>query len=104
MRRRRVDVLDISPAGALVFADQQLPGLGPVELHVAGLPRIRGQIRWVQDSRAGLLFNEPIQLQLLSAWLEQHCDPAIGGPHGQAGTQPSPEGDPPLEPLPCLGA
>lgn len=72
VKKCRVDLLDISPLGALICADEQLPALGPVELQVGGLRNIGAQIRWLVGSRAGLFFNDAVALHLLASWLEQH--------------------------------
>lgn len=70
-RTYAVDLVDISPSGAMVSSTRQLPGLGPIVLDALGLPRIAGQIRWLGDLRAGILFNEPVPLETLTHWLHR---------------------------------
>jgi hypothetical protein len=72
MRRYPIRLLDISPAGAMIGAKMGVPGLGSIQLEVPGLPRIGAQIRWVDDSRAGLMFNRPLRLDVLAAWLDTY--------------------------------
>lgn len=68
-----VEILDISPGGAMVRTPYALPALGPIVLDVSGLPKIGGQIRWLDGTRAGLLFNEAIPLQALTDWIHHLC-------------------------------
>jgi PilZ domain len=68
-RAYAAELLDISPAGAMVQTPDALPGLGPIILDVPGLPRIPGQVRWVSNGRAGLLFNQAVELRTLTDWL-----------------------------------
>ena len=71
-----VELVDISPGGAMVRTGDQLPPRGPVTLNVFGLPRIAAQIRWTADGRAGLLFNHTVELRMLTDWLLELCGPA----------------------------
>nr|NUR38236.1 PilZ domain-containing protein [Sphingomonas sp.] len=68
-----VEMLDISPAGAMVRTASEIPALGPVVLDMPGLPKTAGQIRWVEGSRAGLLFAEAVPLQTLTDWIHGLC-------------------------------
>lgn len=70
-RTYAVELVDISPSGAMVRTTLPLPGLGPIVLDALGLPRIAGQIRWLGDLRAGILFNEPVPLETLTHWLRR---------------------------------
>ena len=79
-RTYAVDLVDISPSGAMVSTTRQLPGLGPIVLDALGLPKIAGQIRWLGDLRAGILFNEPVPLETLTAWLHRlYADDEVKG-------------------------
>lgn len=66
-----VELVDISPSGAMVRTAARLPGLGPIVLDALGLPRIAGQIRWLGESRAGILFNTQVPLDALTEWLRR---------------------------------
>lgn len=66
-----VELVDISPSGAMVRTINRLPGLGPIMLDALGLPRIAGQIRWLSESRAGILFNAQLRLDVLTDWLRR---------------------------------
>ena len=70
-RTYAVELVDVSPSGAMVRTTHPLPGLGPIVLDALGLPRIAGQIRWLGEFRAGILFNEPMPLQTLTDWLHR---------------------------------
>lgn len=71
-----VELTDISPSGAMVRTREPLPPRGPISLNVLGLPRIDAQIRWAADGRAGLLFNQAIELRTLTDWILELCGPS----------------------------
>ena len=70
-RKFGIALLDISPTGAMVESQQPLPGLCPIQLQVPDLGQIDAQIRWIDGTRAGVLFNKPLRLDLLSRWLDR---------------------------------
>jgi hypothetical protein len=74
-----VELIDISPGGAMVRTRDRLPGRGPITLNVLGLPKIAGQVRWATDERVGLLFNEAIALRTLTDWLLELCGQSGNG-------------------------
>ena len=59
----------------MVRTGDALPPRGPITLNVLGLPRIAAQIRWSADGRAGLLFNQAVELRMLTDWLLALCGP-----------------------------
>jgi hypothetical protein len=71
-----VELTDISPGGAMVRTGDPLPARGPITLNVPGLPRIAAQIRWATDGRAGLLFNQAVELRTLTDWILEKCGSA----------------------------
>jgi hypothetical protein len=76
VRTCAVELIDISPCGAMVRSRDELPGRGPIILNIFGLPRIAAQIRWATEGRAGLLFNQALELRTLTDWLLELCGPS----------------------------
>jgi hypothetical protein len=78
-RTYAVELIDISPSGAMVRTRDPLPARGPITLIVRGLPRIGAQIRWAADGRAGILFNQAVELRVLTDWILGLCAPSASG-------------------------
>lgn len=70
-RSYAAELVDISPSGAMLRMADPLPSLGPIVLDAFGLPSIAGQIRWLDELRAGILFNAPMPLDILTHWLHR---------------------------------
>ena len=62
---------DISPAGALVHVQKPVSASGPVLLTLPDFPPIPSQVRWVDGTRLGLLFNTYLEMQTLAAWINE---------------------------------
>jgi hypothetical protein len=62
-------LVNISPAGAMVVPRNDLPPPGPVEISVPDLPKLKGQVRWIDENRVGILFNNLLPLGQLANWL-----------------------------------
>lgn len=71
-----VELVDLSPSGAMIGAAGRDLSVGPATLDILGLPKLPAQIRWTRGEQAGLSFNDPLQVQLLADWLWK--DPAAG--------------------------
>jgi len=65
----RCALVNISPAGAMVVPRGDVPPTGPVEIVIPDLPKLSGQVRWVEGGRVGILFNNLLELGQLTKWL-----------------------------------
>jgi hypothetical protein len=81
-------LVNISPAGVMVVARKEMPPSGPVEIAIPNLPKIAGQVRWVEGDRLGILFNALLPLGLLTSWLSHWA----GGHDSEAPAGRSDEG------------
>jgi hypothetical protein len=70
-RLYRCALVNISPAGAMIVPRTDVPPSGPVEIMIPDLPKISGQVRWVDGDRVGILFNDLLQLGQLTSWLKR---------------------------------
>jgi len=68
---REAHLLNISPTGAKVDADEPPASGAPVTLIAGGL-RIAGRVAWVEDNRFGIAFDTPIDARALLARGQQH--------------------------------
>jgi hypothetical protein len=62
-------LVNISPAGAMVIPQADVPPRGPVELVAPDLPKVAGQVRWIEEGKIGILFNSLLPLPSLTSWL-----------------------------------
>jgi hypothetical protein len=69
------NLLDISPAGARVKTVRPLKALGPASLRLPNLGTIPARICWLEETDAGLNFNEPLEMRALECWLESGRSP-----------------------------
>ena len=77
-----VEVCDLSQGGARVFA-HVAPALGQhIVLAIEGLVPIAGEVRWQDDGKLGIAFDEPIPFDTLTGWFVAR-DAQIGS-HGQS--------------------
>ena len=67
-------VADISQYGARLVTAAPLVRDGQLSLSVAGLPHLRGAVRWVAEDGAGITFLDPLGFKPLGEWLR---DPAL---------------------------
>lgn len=63
-------LLDISEHGAKLSVDGHQPG-ETVLVSVPGLPSLAGEIRWSENGRAGIVFNEAIGTREIWGWVAQ---------------------------------
>lgn len=77
-----VEVYDLSQGGARI-AGHVAPTLGQrTRLVIEGLEPIAGEIRWRDDGKLGIAFDEPIPFDTLTGWIMER--EAQIGSHGQA--------------------
>jgi hypothetical protein len=82
-------LVNISPAGAMVVSRKDLPRPGPVEISMPDLPKIAGQVRWIDEDRIGILFNSLVPLGQLANWLTSWG--VAEGPGARPDSQSPPE-------------
>ena len=63
-------VCDISQSGAQVQTTGSLAPDTSVSIMLRDFPPIAGSVRWTRGTRAGICFNEAVQLELLVRWIQ----------------------------------
>lgn len=72
-----VEVCDLSQGGARISADVA-PALGQrTRLVIQGLEPIAGEIRWRDDGKLGIAFDEPVAFDMLTGWMAER-DAQVG--------------------------
>jgi len=69
-RSLRGELTDISHSGAMVRMAVPIASPSPAVLKLPGFGWIESQIRWIDEQKIGILFNAPVPLQALGAWMD----------------------------------
>jgi hypothetical protein len=70
-RVETASVIDISEGGIKIEAGAATVG-APVAVALPGLSVLRGRIKWAQDGKAGIAFDERLSFDTLSRWYSEH--------------------------------
>lgn len=77
-----VEVCDLSQTGARIAANAA-PAVGQhTLLLIHGLAPISGEVRWRDDGKLGIAFDEPVPFDTLTGWIVSRDDQV--GSHGQS--------------------
>ena len=63
-RRHVVRVVNLSPSGAMLVYQGNLPDGDEVTLHLLDHGPVTGQVRWTRDGRLGINFLQPLDSML----------------------------------------
>lgn len=75
-QREPVKVVDLSIGGAGITMPKDIALRERIALTISGLPTRVGSVRWRRANKAGIIFDRPIPVQTLMAWLAEQPAPA----------------------------